>query len=122
MTYGTVKLAIKNQIIIICLPPHTSHALQPLDVGVFKGLKADWRRILIYVNVGGFRGAGLWPFNSDAVSLEKCQSVLEDSNTPDDIGSPQRILREAIVSAIASTSSAETVKALENSKKKRKRV
>ena len=122
LTYGTVKLAIENEIIIICLPPHTSHALQPLDVGVFKGLKADWRRILIYVNVGGFRGAGLWPFNSDAVSLEKCQSVLEDSNTPDDIGSPQRILREAIVSAIASTSSAETVKALENSKKKRKRV
>ncbi|KAF8771000.1 hypothetical protein HNY73_018463 [Argiope bruennichi] len=30
MTYGTVKKAID---IILCLPPHTSHALQPLDVG-----------------------------------------------------------------------------------------
>ena len=47
LTYGTVKLAIENEIIIICLPPHTSHALQPLDVGVFKGLKADWRKILL---------------------------------------------------------------------------
>ena len=46
MTYGTVKLAIENEIIIIYLPPHTSHALQPLDVGVFKGLRA-WKRILL---------------------------------------------------------------------------
>ena len=47
LTYGTVKLAVKNEIIIICLPPHTSHALQPLDVRAFKGFKADWRRILL---------------------------------------------------------------------------
>ena len=149
MTYGTVKLAIKNQIIIICLPAHTSHALQPLDVGVFKGLKADWRRILLRFYretrmtavdkgsfptllkqswqcfcsqnlVGGFRGAGLWPFNSDVVSLEKFQNILEDPTTPDDTGSPQRILCEAIVSVIAPTPSAETITALENSKKKRK--
>ena len=46
LTYGTVKLAIENEIIIICLSPHTSHALQPLDVGVFKGLRA-WERILL---------------------------------------------------------------------------
>ena len=151
LTYGTVKLAIKNQIIIICLPAHTSHALQPLDVGVFKGLKADWRRILLRFYretrmtavdkgsfptllkqswqcfcsqnlVGGFRGAGLCPFNSDVVSLEKFQNILEDPTTPDDIGSPQRILCEAIVSVIAPTPSAETITALENSKKKRKWV
>ena len=64
----------------------------------------------------------MWSFNSDAVSLEKCQNVLEDPTTPDDIGNPRRILREAIFSAIAPTPSAETITALENSKKKRKRV
>ena len=28
-----------NDVIIFCLPPHTTHALQPLDVAVFKSLK-----------------------------------------------------------------------------------
>ena len=51
-----------------------------------------------------------------------CQNVLEDPTTPDDIGSPRGILREAIFSAVAPTPSAETIAALENSKKKRKRV
>ena len=49
LTYGTVKLAIENKI-IICLHLHTNHALQPLDIGVFKVLKADWRRILLRFN------------------------------------------------------------------------
>lgn len=30
----------------ICLPPHTSGALQPLDVSVFKPMKSKWRKIL----------------------------------------------------------------------------
>ena len=46
MTYETVKLAIENEIIIICLLPHINHARQPLDVEVFKALKADWRRLI----------------------------------------------------------------------------
>ena len=35
LTYNTICLAMEEFIIIICLPPHTSHALQPLGVGVF---------------------------------------------------------------------------------------
>lgn len=27
-----IELAIKNQVILLCLPPHCTHALQPLDV------------------------------------------------------------------------------------------
>lgn len=27
MTYGTIKKAIDSSVIILCLPPHTSHAL-----------------------------------------------------------------------------------------------
>ena len=33
-------------ILLYCLPPHASHILQPLDVGVFSSLKADWRKRL----------------------------------------------------------------------------
>ena len=31
---------------ILCLPPHTTHILQPLDVGVFVPVKTAWRKIL----------------------------------------------------------------------------
>ena len=43
LTYNTVMLAIQNDISIICLPPNCSHALQPLNVGVFKNLKVEWK-------------------------------------------------------------------------------
>ena len=45
--YQTVISAVENGVIIIALLPHTSHALQPLDVGLFKPLKTQWRKILL---------------------------------------------------------------------------
>jgi hypothetical protein len=32
----------KNKIITLCMPPHTSHVLQPLDVSCFLPLKAAY--------------------------------------------------------------------------------
>lgn len=87
---------MENNIIILCLPPNTSHAFQPLDVGVFGPLKLEWKRILkrwfresrlkkvdkavfpslvkqLIENVSkknamaGFRGTGLFPFNREAI-------------------------------------------------------
>lgn len=46
LTFNTIKNAMDNNIIILCLPPNTSHAFQPLDVGVFGPLKLEWKRIL----------------------------------------------------------------------------
>ena len=34
-----IYLCQANNIILFCLPPRTTHALQPLDVAVFKSLK-----------------------------------------------------------------------------------
>ena len=95
LTYQTVISAMENHVIIIVLPPHTSHALQPLDVGLFKPLKTQCRKILLqffretrmksvdkaifptllkqlmetnkseYL-VNGFHCAGLWLLNKDA--------------------------------------------------------
>lgn len=85
-----------NNIIPLCLPSHSSHLTQPLDVGVFGPLKraygaeilflvranithitkddffcafqAAFRAVLTEQNIkGGFRGAGLVPFDPDAV-------------------------------------------------------
>ena len=37
---------MKNWILLLCLPAHTSHALQLLDVGVFRTLKSVWKEVL----------------------------------------------------------------------------
>ena len=37
-----LKFAEENKIIMLCLPPHTTHYLQPLDRAVFKSLKTHY--------------------------------------------------------------------------------
>ena len=85
-----------NKIITLCMPPHSSHLLQPLDVGCFAPLKKAYGRqveelmrnhithitkleflpcfkrafdaAITSSNIqGGFRGAGLVPFAPDRV-------------------------------------------------------
>ena len=39
---STIKTAAAQQVILFCLPPHTTHIAQPLDVGCFGVLKQYW--------------------------------------------------------------------------------
>src|SRR5438552_18801559 len=84
---------IANDIVLMLLPPHTSHLMQPLNVGIFGQLtqaiagfldqigrtgisrlqKTEWLECFIkarqkairYSNIeGGWRGSGIYPFNS----------------------------------------------------------
>jgi hypothetical protein len=86
----------ENKIITLCMPPHSSHLLQPLDVGCFSPLKkaygrqaenlmrnrinhitkleflpcfiAAFKDAITESNIkGGFRGAGLVPLDAEAV-------------------------------------------------------
>jgi hypothetical protein len=86
----------ENKIITLCMPPHSSHLLQPLDVACFGPLKKAYgreiehliKRSVIYISKteflsafhtahqatitksniqGGFRGAGLHPLDADHV-------------------------------------------------------
>ena len=41
-----IDCARTNNVILLCLPPHTTHALQPLDVSVFKSLKSHFSKAL----------------------------------------------------------------------------
>lgn len=46
MTYRTLKVLQENNITVAALPAHSSHALQPLDNGVFGPLKDPFRNFL----------------------------------------------------------------------------
>ncbi|KIK64727.1 hypothetical protein GYMLUDRAFT_108984, partial [Collybiopsis luxurians FD-317 M1] len=37
-----INLALANNILLFCLPPHTTHCLQPLDVSCFGPLQTAW--------------------------------------------------------------------------------
>ncbi len=46
MSISLIKKARSLGIHLFCLPPNTTHVLQPLDVGVFGPVKQRWRTIL----------------------------------------------------------------------------
>ncbi len=45
LTIDVIDLAREHNVILYCLPPHTTHLLQPLDVSVFKSLKAYFAKL-----------------------------------------------------------------------------
>jgi DDE superfamily endonuclease len=91
--------AERNGIVVVCLPPHTTHRLQPLDVGVFnvlgkawssevkaagdKGYKITKFNVLSFYSkarnkaftpaniCSSFEKCGIWPFNSSVVTEEE---------------------------------------------------
>ncbi|MCO5587825.1 hypothetical protein L7F22_041777 [Adiantum nelumboides] len=71
VTLDVVENARSMGIDIITLPTLTSHKLQPLDVSVFKSLKA------------GFRATGIWPLNPTLVRFEgmPCNRITLVKNT-----------------------------------------
>ena len=107
-----IRKARENHIILLCLPPNTTHLLQPFDLAVFSPLKKAWRAILKQYKLetrgdhaskeafpglisklwetslqpshcrGGFRGAGLAPYSREHV-LQKLPLVAAVSEDTD---------------------------------------
>lgn len=46
LSLDLIDIAVSNNIELLCLPAHTSHLVQPLDVGVYKPVKLAWRSVL----------------------------------------------------------------------------
>ena len=97
----TAKLCKKNDILLYCLPPHSSHITQPLDVGFYGPLKASWKKavakyaldnigqhvtkytfagvfreawehtVKLSTIVNYFRTSGIWPVDLKAVRQSK---------------------------------------------------
>ncbi|KZT26594.1 DDE-domain-containing protein, partial [Neolentinus lepideus HHB14362 ss-1] len=96
-TYKFCKFAADHKIIIVCLPSHTTHVLQPCDVGVFGPLARCWKAEvnatsaqLITINkhnmleyydrarrrafkpstiCSAFAKTGIYPFNPDVIPV-----------------------------------------------------
>ena len=43
----TSKFCEANDVLLYCLPPHSSHVTQPLDVGFFSPLKKNWQQAVV---------------------------------------------------------------------------
>ncbi|KAJ8340713.1 hypothetical protein SKAU_G00353460 [Synaphobranchus kaupii] len=48
-TLEVVEMALENGVILLCWPPHTSHVLQPLDVGIFGPLKTEFVHLALNI-------------------------------------------------------------------------
>ena len=101
ITLDVIDVAKGNDVLLFCLPPHTTHALQPLDVSVFKSLKSHFSKAIHALSFtkkdfvvserefarvvktpferafsisnikSGFSKCGIYPFNRDAIDHSK---------------------------------------------------
>ena len=92
-----IRFARDHDVVMLCLPPHTTHEAQPLDVGVFSSLKSQWTQVchyyfhktsgrviakfyfnllfsqawlksLVSVNIiAGFKKCGVYPYDPNAI-------------------------------------------------------
>ena len=46
LSFPLIRMAREKSVHLMCLPPHTTHILQPLDVGVFGPVKKAWKEII----------------------------------------------------------------------------
>lgn len=102
----TINYAVQNDIVLLTIPSHSSHILQPLDVGVYAPYKRAWRSILksyyrdsnfktvdnehfpLLVQkllitalqaqhfIGGFRECGIHPYNRSKITVDKLSSSI----------------------------------------------
>lgn len=100
LAIDTLKYAEQNKIVMVCLPSHCTHHLQPLDKSVFKSLKAAWNEVCakymrdnrgkninryVFCELfnsaysksathqnasSGFLATGIWPLNRNAIPAE----------------------------------------------------
>lgn len=110
----TIRLAAQEGVVILCLPPHTTHVSQPLDVSFFAPLKMYWseachlfmqenpgrvvtkyqfsslfstawyKAIKPATLVAGFKKVGVCPFNSSAIAVCDPPSVTTLDVSEDD--------------------------------------
>ena len=111
VAWPVVEYALDHHIILYCLPSHSTHLMQPLDVACFGPLAKAYRTALqsfIYKNPGqpfgkqefwdclciareraltesnilsGFKASGIWPFCPDKVVVKQEAEIIKQEPT-----------------------------------------
>ena len=119
-----MKLAAEHDVIIFCLPPHTTADTQPLDTSCFKPLKTYWADVFrkyLFANpnkvitkfqfselfakawsqgmtvaniTSGFRTTGVYPFNPKAVLDKVPHSEASSNSRPKSIALSPQLLQK----------------------------
>lgn len=98
------EFCVEKKILLVCLPPNATHIIQPCDVGIFRPLKIEWRKVvqqhqqsttkpITKINFAplfasayeqamkteivqnAFKCCGLYPLNPNNVNYSKCIST-----------------------------------------------
>ena len=102
------EFCVQKKILLVCLPPNATHIMQPCDVGIFRSLKVEWRKVVLHhqqvsthsitkLNFAplfyeayskalksdtvknGFKACGLYPLNPNNIDFTKCISTRRQS-------------------------------------------
>ena len=113
---NTSKFCKENGILLYCLPPHSSHITQPLDVGFYGPLKTAWKKavakytlnnigksvtkytfarvfkeawlntVKLSTIVNSFRCAGIWPVNPNVCESKVSPAAIYHDSATRDEG------------------------------------
>ena len=125
---NVIDLASSSGVILLSLPPHTTHRLQPLDVGFFKPLQTYYDRYIdrwlklhpgrvfteyqvaeafreaygkaatVEIATNAYRKCGIWPFNAELFS-EADYAPSATTDRPAVDGQPVTVEPEAVIPA-----------------------
>ena len=129
---NTSKLCKDNNILLYCLPPHSSHITQPLDVGFYGPLKASWRKAVAkyaldnvgksvtkytfaevfkeaWINtvklstiVNSFRCAGIWPVNANVCKSKVAPATVYHADHEKGAGKSDGKLAAQVMESLSS--------------------
>uniref|UniRef100_A0A1X7TXI8 HTH CENPB-type domain-containing protein n=1 Tax=Amphimedon queenslandica TaxID=400682 RepID=A0A1X7TXI8_AMPQE len=151
VSLDVIKLAKESNIHLLCLPSHSTHILQPVDVGVFKSLKAHfnkecrdflhsnpgikirsenlasllslaWPKALTPMNVmKGFKQCGIFPLNPGVISDRLLAPSKVFSPEPSEISDCDKTPEIANISDFSDILSLPKVPSVSNKQKERKK-
>jgi len=77
-----IRYAREKDVIILCLPPHTTHETQPLDCAVFSPLKTQWQKVA-HEFLQSNSGQIITKFNSNSLFAKAWIAAITPENLID---------------------------------------